>query len=144
MQDYPHTYKVTSKGGATGNVELTSPGLDPIQTAPPPEFGGPEGVWSPETLFTASVSDCFILSFRAVAQAKKYDWLDLECETDAILERVDRITQFTQLNLRAKLTVPSGADRELAEKLLKRAKDICLVTNSMTAEKTLEFDILED
>ena len=143
MQDYPHTYKVTSKGGTTGNVELTSPGLDPIQTAPPPEFGGPEGVWSPETLFAASVSDCFILSFRAVTQAKKYVWLDLECETDAILERVDRVTRFTKLNLRAKLTVPAGADREMAERLLKRAKDICLVTNSMTAEKTLEFDIIE-
>ncbi len=143
MQDYPHTYKVTSKGAAKGNVELTSPGLEPLKTAPPAEFGGPGDIWSPETLLAGAVADCYILSFRAVTRVKKFEWINLECETDAILDKVERAAKFTKLNLRATLTVPKGTNLELAERLLKRAKDICLVTNSLTAEKTLEITLIE-
>lgn len=143
MQAYPHTYQVTSEGASSGHVELTSPGLDPLTTAPPPQFGGPEGVWSPETLFAGAVADCYILSFRAVTQAKKYDWVSIRCETDAILDKPERLPVFTRLDLRVTLTLSPGADKELAEQLLVRAKEICLVTNSMTAEKTLTIDIIE-
>ncbi|MCB1756157.1 MAG: OsmC family protein [Gammaproteobacteria bacterium] len=143
MQEYPHVYKVSAIAANAGNVQLSSPGLEPITTAAPAEFDGPGDLWSPETLFAGSVADCYILSFRAVTNAKKFDWINLECQTDAVLERPERQTQFTQLNLRVKLTVARGTNIELAEKLLMRAKDICLVTNSMTAEKTLDIQIIE-
>ncbi|MDO6460838.1 OsmC family protein [Granulosicoccaceae sp. 1_MG-2023] len=143
MQAYPHKYQVTSEGAAQGNVELTSPGLQSLTTAPPPQFGGPEGIWSPETLFAASVADCYILSFRAVTQMKKFDWIAIRCETDAILDKPERLPMFTRLDLRVTLTVAAGTDKAEAEKLLQRAKDICLVTNSMTAEKTLTTEIVE-
>jgi len=40
---------------ARDNPELT--------VATPPEFGGPEGVWSPEELFVASVGSCLLSTF---------------------------------------------------------------------------------
>ena len=114
-----------------------------MTTAPPPQFGGPEGVWSPETLFAGAVADCYILSFRAVTQVKKFDWVSIRCETDAILDKPERLPLFTRLDLRVTLTVSPGTDKALAQQLLERAKDICLVTNSMTAEKTLTTEIIE-
>jgi organic hydroperoxide reductase OsmC/OhrA len=143
MQDYPHTYTVTSLAESTGEVALSSPGLQNIATAPPAEFGGPGDLWSPETLFAGAVSDCYILSFRAVTSFKKFAWVSLECKTDAILDKDERLPKFTELHLQATLTLAKGSDLELAEKLLMRAKDICLVTNSMTAEKTLKINIVE-
>ncbi len=142
MQDYPHIYSVSTRGGTSGPVRLDSPGLETINTAPPREFGGPGDQWSPETLMIGAVADCYILSFRAVAQAKKYTWIDIECDVEGVLERPDRLPHFTRLNIRARLTVENGSDIELAEKLLQRAKDICLITNSMVAEKTLETQII--
>ncbi len=143
MQDYPHRYKVKSIGANSGNVMLKSPGLEPIDTAPPAEFGGPGNVWSPETLFAGAVADCYILSFRAISQARKFEWINLECDVDAILDKPERSAVFTQLIIKARLTIATGGDRAEAEKLMKRAKDICLVTNSMTAEKVLEVEVRE-
>ena len=141
MQDYPHHYRVTANAAAESSVEVTSPGLAAIETAPPPEFGGPGDLWSPETLLAASVADCFILSFRAIARASKLEWTALTCDVEAVLERVDRVTKFTKINERVVLDVPAGTDPDKARRLLERAEHVCLVTNSMTATTTLEAEV---
>ena len=45
--------------------------------------------------------------------------------------RVDRVTQFTALEVRARLRVPSGANGEQVRRLLTKAEETCLVTNSL-------------
>jgi len=122
-------------------VELSSPGLASLDSAPPAEYGGPGDLWSPETLLAAAVADCFILSFRAVARASKLDWTSLSCEVDATLDRVDNVTRFTALTQRATLDVPAGTDEAKARRLLEKAERICLVTNSLTAEIHLEAEV---
>lgn len=143
MQDYPHKYTVKSIGANSGTVVLSSAGIPTLDTAPPPEFDGPGNVWSPETLLTGAVADCYILSFRAVSQARKFDWINLECDVDGILDKPERRPFFTQLIIKVKLTLAAGSDVVEAEKLLQKSKDICLITNSMKAEKVLEIEIVE-
>ena len=82
MHPYPHIYTAAASGRPEGAVGLTSPGLPEIATASPPEFGGPGGVWSPETLLCASIADCFVLSFRAIASASKVEWSELACRVE--------------------------------------------------------------
>ena len=122
MQEYPHHYKAGAQARAAGEVTVTSPGLEPVQTTSPPEFGGPEGTWSPETLLVAAVADCFILTFRAVARASRFEWHDLECEAEGKLEKVDRHGEFTEFSLLARLRIPSGASLAKAERLLHKAE----------------------
>ena len=62
MHPYPHQYRASATGKPAGAVTVTSPQLPDIETAPPPEFDGPGGVWSPESLLCAAVADCFILT----------------------------------------------------------------------------------
>lgn len=143
MQDYPHIYKAGAQAKSGDDVRVTSPGLVTIESTSPPEFGGPEGSWSPETLLVASVADCFILTFRAIARASKFDWHDLECEAEGKLEKPDRVTRFTLFSLKAKLQIPGGANLAKAERLLQMAEKNCLVTNSMTAEIQLETEVQE-
>lgn len=69
MENYPHIYRIVADAELDRDVILSGDGLDPLPSAPPAEFGGPGDKWSPETLLVASVADCFILSFRAVARA---------------------------------------------------------------------------
>jgi len=76
MKPYPHTYTASAEGTGIGFVAVTTEQLPPLDTASPPEFDGPEGVWSPETLLCASVVDCFILTFRGVARAARFEWLE--------------------------------------------------------------------
>ena len=142
MQDFPHHYQVSANAEAEGTIALKSDNMPQLISAPPAEFGGPGDQWSPEHLLVASVADCFILTFRAIARASKLEWESLEASADGVLDRVERVTKFTSITVRATLTVPAGTDQEKARRLLEKAEDACLITNSMTAETHLEADII--
>ncbi len=144
MHDFPHHYLVKAATGTSSNVTVTSPNLPAMETAAPAEFGGPGDLWSPETMLTGAVANCFILSFKAIARASKLEWLSLSCDVDGILDKVERTLKFTELRLHAKLTIPAETDEARARLLLEKAEQSCLVTNSMTAAKTLEIDIKQD
>jgi len=141
MKDLPHHYEVAATTSTKGNVDLTSPGLSCIDSAPPAEFGGPGDRWSPETLLVAAVADCFILTFRAIARASKLDWVSLSCDVDGILDRVDNVTRFTEFRLRAVLDAPPGTDERKALRLLEKSERSCLITNSLTAENHLDAEL---
>ncbi len=138
MDEYPHRYAAHARADAEGEVSIGSEGLGTLATAPPPQFGGPGDRWSPETLLVGAVADCFILTFRAVARASKLSWLSLECEAEGTLDRVDKITQFTEFVVRASLRVPADADPKRAERLLERSEHSCLITASLKAPSRLE------
>jgi organic hydroperoxide reductase OsmC/OhrA len=142
MHPYPHLYTVQATADPTGDVPLTAAGLPAIATAPPAEFDGPGDRWSPETLLCGAVADCFLLSFRAVARASKLDWNSLDCSVDGKLERVDGRTFFTEIVVRATLRVPAGTDQDRATKLLEKAEHVCLVSNSLVAQRRLDSTVL--
>lgn len=141
MHPYPHLYKVQASAEFSGNVALTSAGLPMIMTAPPAEFDGPGDLWSPETLLCAAVADCFILSFRAVARAAKLPWTSLACSVEGTLSRVEGRTRFTHMALEATLDVPAGTDEDKARHALARAEHVCLISNSLVAERSLEAKV---
>ena len=141
MQDFPHLYSVSARADAEGDVDLESPRLPALVSAPPAEFGGPGDRWSPETLLVAAVADCFILTFRAIARGSKLAWTSLSCEVEGTLDRVERVTQFTGFRVRASLRVPSGTDEARAKRLLERAEQGCLVTNSLKAKSQLSLTV---
>lgn len=141
MQEFPHHYTVAAKVRSGDDVELSSRGLATLKSAPPVEFGGPGDRWSPETLLVAAVADCFVLSFKAIAQASKFDWSSLSCEVEGKLDRQDKAMQFVGFRVHAVLDVPAGADEARAERLLEKAEQSCLVTNSLKAASTLDAEV---
>jgi hypothetical protein len=128
MQPYPHRYEVTAAGDAEGSVLVRADGLPTLATAPPPQFDGPGGAWSP----------------RAIAQASKLSWRRLECDAAGVLDRRDGVTRFTELHLRARLVVPAGVAPDRAHRLLEKADAVCLVTNSLALRPTLAAEIVAE
>lgn len=141
MQEFPHHYIVSASTEGAANVTVSSAGLADLDTAAPAEFGGPGDVWSPETLLAGAVANCFILTFRAIARHSEFEWLKLRCEVDGVLDRVERVTQFTEFHVKAELTVPAGADEAKALRLLERAEHGCLITNSMKGASHLDASV---
>lgn len=142
MQDYPHHYVVKASGEPQSNILIESEGLDSLVTAPPAQFGGPGNLWSPEALLSAAVADCFILTFKAIARASKLDWQSLSCEVDGILDRPEKNSLFTEFRLNVELTVPAGTDEAKALRLLEKAEQGCLITNSLKSEISLQAQIV--
>ena len=116
MQAYPHVYQVTATAGAEGQVQLAAAGVDTLASAPPVEFDGPGDLWSPETLLTAAVADCFILTFRAVARGARFAWESLDCRVDAVAAK--------------------------AHQLLEKAEHACLVANSLVGSRALVVELV--
>ena len=142
MQDLPHHYRVTAAAEGAANVTLSADGLPDLETAGPPEFGGPGDVWSPETLLVGAVANCFILSFRAIARTAKLEWLTLDCETEGELGKIEKFTQFTGFKVKAWLTIPPGTSEKKAHTILEKAEKYCLITNSMKAGAELEAEVI--
>lgn len=141
MHPYPHTYTAAASARQTGRVAVTSEDRPAMETEAPPQFDGPSGVWSPETLLCASLADCFILTFRALSRLSNLQWLSLECRVEGLLERVERVPWFTRFTTVAKLVVPAGTDPAKARLLLERAEQGCLVANSLRSTRALEAQV---
>lgn len=142
MQPFPHRYEVSAGATVTGDVTLES-GLTPaLNSAAPAEFGGPGDRWSPETLLVGAVADCFMLTFRALAGLSQLPWTSLRCDAVGIVDRIERVTRFTEITLRARLQVLDGTDQEKARRVLERAEHSCLISNSLNVPVHLEADIL--
>jgi len=142
MHPFPHRYPVTATASSDTDVQLTAPGVATITSAAPVEFGGPGDLWSPESLLVASVADCFVLSFRAIARGSRLEWADLACSVEGILDRVDGVSRFTEFAISATLTVGPEVDTAKAERLLHKAEKACLVTNSLIATSHLQTTVL--
>ena len=137
MTAYPHEYEVAASGAPEGPVSVSSPGLEPLETAAPAQFGGPGDRWSPETLFVGAAVDCFILTFRAISRASQLPWTQLRCTGRGTLDRLEGGMRFTALALDVQLVVPPGVEADRAKRLLEKAEKSCLITRSLAFEPTL-------
>jgi organic hydroperoxide reductase OsmC/OhrA len=141
MEPFPHFYTVA--GSLDGDeVQLSSAGLPDISSAAPTEFDGPGTHWSPETLLTGAIADCFLLSFKVIAAASRFDYGSVTCAVTARLERIDRVTAFTAVVISPCLTIGDAELRERALRLLQKAEENCLITNSLKATVSFEPEVV--
>ncbi len=139
-----HKYHVDLNWESQRKGEISSPELDQkIEVATPPEFPkGMAGIWSPEHLFTAAVSSCFMTTFLAIAENSKLEFTNLTCPAEGILDKKEGKFAITEIVLKPVLSIPNEADREKAEKIMIKAEKACLISNSITSEVHLETKVL--
>jgi organic hydroperoxide reductase OsmC/OhrA len=142
MKPLPHVYEVALSGGSSGYATLSAGGVPPLRSAPPKDFDGPGDAWSPEHLLLAAVETCFMFTFRAVAQASKFDFLSLDLLGSGTVDHKDGVTRFTEIALSTRLTLPKGADPERTRRMLDKGKNACLVTASLSVPVRLEIEIV--
>jgi organic hydroperoxide reductase OsmC/OhrA len=142
MQPLPHVYSVNAAAAATGIVGLNAEGLPSLRSAAPAEFGGPGDQWSPESLLAGAIASCFVLSFRSVARASHVQWVRLDCDVDATLDRTEDGMRFTKVIVRARLMVPAEMEIGDCKRALEKAEHGCLVMNSLRCERELRFVIV--
>ena len=142
MQPLPHLYLAETSMSAAGELTANADGLPALEVAFPSQFGGSGQQWSPEHLLMASMASCLLLSFKAVAKLARFEWLSIECESQGRLNNVNGMTRFTDITSNITLTIPAVSDVEKAEGLLIKAEKVCLVSNSLNAEKYFEYSII--
>jgi organic hydroperoxide reductase OsmC/OhrA len=135
-----HVYRVDIRGTGLKTGRLGSlDGLPPLAVASPPEFGGPEGVWSPEHLFVGSVSACLMTTFRSIAEMQGLEILGYSDSASGTLIRGDDgLYKMTEITLRPHLEIADPTKVARALRLLEKAEKVCLIGRSIESEVQIE------
>jgi len=141
MHPYPHHYRTHAVGGPEQPITVSGEGLPDLETGPPPAFDGPPGYWSPESMLSAAVANCFILTFRALSRHAGLAWSALSVDVDGTLEKTADGLRFTRFDIRATLTA-AGADAATAAELMQKAEKHCLISRSLNAQVHLEAAVV--
>lgn len=141
MKPLPHTYDVTLLGTPTGYATSTSDGLPDLTTAPPREYDGPGDAWSPEHLLLAAVSSCFLFTFRAVAKASRVEFVEVEAHTSGVVSKIDGVIRFSDIVVRATVTVPAHAHTDAVRRAIDKTSAHCLVSSSLVTLPRIEAEI---
>jgi organic hydroperoxide reductase OsmC/OhrA len=109
-----------------------------IEVATPPQFPkGIPGIWSPEHLFTAAVSSCFMTTFLSIAENSKLEFTSFQCASSGKLDQIDGKLQMTEVHLEPTLVIVKEEDREKALRVLSKTEANCLITNSIKSRITM-------
>ena len=127
----------TGRHGVAENASI-QPKLD---FAPPPEFQGEAGCWTPEYMLLAAVAACFVTTFLAIAGFSKFDLARLEVQADGEIEKAEGGFLFTRIYVRPTLTLRQEKDRDRGLRLLEKAERACLISRSLQSQIILEPEI---
>lgn len=139
-KEYKYRVKVQWASERKGVLEVE--GKPELAVATPPEFKGHPGIWSPEDLFVGALVSCFMTTFLGTAHHRGLAFKGFEAEAEGTLARPAGEFLFTDVTIRAKVLLPPGGDRDLADDVLKFAEDDCLVSHSIVSTVRLESEIV--
>jgi peroxiredoxin-like protein len=134
-----HTYRVVAwwASGKTGLVKSDS-APNAIHFTTPPQFGGVEGRWSPEDLLLSAVASCFTSTFHALAERSSFHFTDLEVEVRGCVCKSESGYMFNEILIRPTVKIPTEEERFRAERLMEKAKRLCLVSRALAVEQKFE------
>lgn len=113
-----------------------------IEVATPPEFDkGMEGIWSPEHLFVAAVSGCLMTTFLAIAEKSTLDFVSFSCKAKGMLEMVEGKLMMSEVFLNPKVVIHNESQRDKTLRIIKKAENACLISNSIKSKITMEISI---
>ena len=118
---------------------------DTIKVATPPEFaGGVPDMWSPEHLFLSALSSCFMTTYLAIAEKRKFTIADFECNAIGQINLVDGHLEFTVVNLFPKIFVQKEEDITVANDILTKTYKHCIIANSIKPHLIHHGEVLVD
>lgn len=138
-----HTYNLELKW-CEGRIGIfNSPEVPTLKVATPPQF--PKGVpdiWSPEHLLVGAVSSCLMTTFLSVAENSNLQFTSFDCIAEGKLEKVEGKFMISEITLKPKVTIKQEKDKERAHRIVEKAENACLISNSVKSKINLETLII--
>jgi organic hydroperoxide reductase OsmC/OhrA len=142
MVTYPQTYAVTA--GATAGIAspwtTRGPAARSLDAAIPPEFDGPGGGFSPEELYALALTNCYVATFKVIAERSRLDFERMEARGTLTVDLdPEGRPWMARLDLHVLLEGPS--DPAKAARVLEKTAGACLILNSVRTEKRVTYEI---
>lgn len=127
------------KQGKVG--ETRSDGKPSVEVATPPEFGGPENIWTPEDLLTSSVATCIMTSALFFFDRAKIQLRSYKSNATATMEKGPTGLTITGMKVVVTVELEDSSLAEGARKAMEQAEKTCPISNSLKCPVELELQI---
>jgi len=124
----------TASADYTRNAITTAPGKSPVGMSAGSDFAGDDSQWNPEELLGASLAQCHLLTFLALAKKIGLNVLEVKGDVEVVLDQTSRPPHVSQIILRPDIHVESGFNLEKAEKFYNKAHRYCFIAQSIKSE----------
>ena len=139
QKSYLFKNTVFKEGDSLAKTIFSGPGE--LEVGPPPEFEGSPETLNPEELFVAAINNCLMTTFFYFVRKMNVEILSYYSEAQALLEKQKDGLLFTNVDVRAEVTL---AQQELPEKVRDLgglAEKYCLVSRSVTCPVHYELEV---
>ena len=127
------------KEGKTGEANCSGkPGLE---VATPPEFGGPEGIWTPEDLLTSAVATCIMTSALFFIDRAKIQLRTYKSQATATMEKTDAGLAITRIAVAVSIELEDMAQEAATRKAVEQAERTCPLSNSLNCPVELVVNV---
>jgi organic hydroperoxide reductase OsmC/OhrA len=116
-----------------------------LTVATPPEFGGPEGMWSPEELLVASVESCILSTFLYFAERFELPLISYASASKGTVEKTPDGLRFTGIDVSIAVQVPDleAVGKAAALRLKEKLHKYCPVSTSLGCPVRLALEVTE-
>jgi organic hydroperoxide reductase OsmC/OhrA len=142
MSERPRLFpvKMVWKGGRSGILSVE--GKPEIKTGSPLGDHEEKKYHTPEDLFVASATQCYMNGFLNFCEKMRIEFKSFECDAVGTLEKVGRSFEITKIEMKAKVVIESEHLRKKIDRALELAAKYCFVGNSMKCPLTHETEVV--
>ncbi len=127
------------KEGKTG--ESRCAGKPAIEVATPPEFGGPENIWTPEDLLTSAVATCIMTSALFFIGRAKIQMRSYKSNAVGTMEKTAAGLEITRIEVTVSIELEDPAQEEAVRKAMEQAEKTCPLSNSLKCPVALVVNV---
>ena len=124
----------TVKWDGEKKATLSSKNGPQLKISTPPEFKGPEGYWSPEELFLASINSCIMTTFLYFAEKFLASFLSYESSIEGKVNLKGGKLLFTAITVWPDIRVPDKTQEQKIAEIVEKSEKYCLVSSSVETE----------
>lgn len=142
MSDEPILFPVKLEwtGGKSGRI--TVDGKAVIRSGSPSGGSEEASYHTPEDLFVASATICYMNGFVNFSERMHIDFKSFECDAVGTLEKVGRSFEITKIEMNAKVVIESEEIRKKINRALELAAKYCFVGNSMKCPISHDTEVI--
>jgi peroxiredoxin-like protein len=108
----------------------------------PPEMDGPGVGTNPDEMLLGAAATCYIITLAAMMERSHLDKESLTMESEAIVDVTNGVFTYKKIIHRPHIVLTASAtdkDRELAEKLAKKAETSCMISRAVQGNVEIEL-----
>jgi organic hydroperoxide reductase OsmC/OhrA len=136
-----HVQSVSESGIQTSWMShLSNKNQPEIKMCIPPEFEGPGDGYSPEDLYGLALLNCFIATFKFVAEKSRLEFKNITGNAELTVGLGDKKSPWMQ-KLEISILLSGAPQAERALNLMEKTKKNCMIINSVNTEVIFHFQV---